>query len=166
LAGIHSLNWSTSVTTAAQRRAGSATSPARTRYRQPKLSVSSGDSSSRRVRENGKEQGRQKHTFQSLIHSWEEQTAWASCWYYTVWCFTTNNRLQTGFGITANTTTKYFTKNYSNIIFTSPSCSSKPGRPASCFPMITLTKTKLAKLRGLSPRANYTDRATAACRRS
>jgi hypothetical protein len=32
--------------------------------------------------------------------------------------------------------------------------------------LVNIPKTKLKKLHGLSPRANYTDRATAACRRS
>jgi hypothetical protein len=34
------------------------------------------------------------------------------------------------------------------------------------FYLLSLLKTKKIKLHGLSPRANYTDRATAACRRS
>jgi hypothetical protein len=35
-----------------------------------------------------------------------------------------------------------------------------------CLLELSLTKTKLTKLRGFSPQANYTERATAACRRS
>jgi hypothetical protein len=39
-------------------------------------------------------------------------------------------------------------------------------RPVSTIPRLPYTKLKKTKLRGLSPRANYTDRAAAAGRRS
>jgi hypothetical protein len=40
-----------------------------------------------------------------------------------------------------------------------------PLKPNKCECIVIKLKGKLKKLRGLSPRANYTDQATAACRR-